>query len=201
MKRVQGLLVILIAGSSHVGKTTLARRLSEALGWETISTDGLGRHPGRPWPTVRPSVAEFYERLEPETIYWFLRVHHDNMWPILKPLITGRAAVQKTLLLEGSALRPESIAPLLSDVVTGICLYADADFLREKMRGEAGYCRADGITRALVDKFIERSLRDNTEIHRAAIEHGLRIVDVADPEAVEDIFAELVGAARLRHPD
>ncbi len=39
---------ILIAGSSHVGKSTFAARLTKALGWSLISTDSLARHPGRP---------------------------------------------------------------------------------------------------------------------------------------------------------
>lgn len=65
---------ILIAGTSHVGKSTFAARLTKALGCSLISTDSLARHPGRPWPTVRPAVAEFYSSLSPETIHWFLKV-------------------------------------------------------------------------------------------------------------------------------
>lgn len=43
---------ILIAGTSHVGKSTLAGLLSERLRCEAISTDSLARHPGRPWPGI-----------------------------------------------------------------------------------------------------------------------------------------------------
>ncbi|MBW6422631.1 AAA family ATPase [Rhizobium sp. XQZ8] len=190
-----GLSVILIAGSSHVGKTTLATRLSEALGWRMISTDGLARHPGRPWPVVRPQVAEFYERLTPETIYWFLRVHHENMWPGIRRLIDEEIEAGKPFVLEGSALRPELIAPLLSDSVAGICLYTETDFLHSRMRAEARYDQADEAVRVVMDKFIARSLRDNSEIFAAAKEHGLRLVDTADSAAVKSIYKELVGAA------
>ena len=41
--------VILIGGSSHVGKSTLSRSLADKLGWRLISTDKMARHPGRPW--------------------------------------------------------------------------------------------------------------------------------------------------------
>ncbi len=41
--------VLLIGGTSHVGKSTLAARLASSLGWSTRSTDQLARHPGRPW--------------------------------------------------------------------------------------------------------------------------------------------------------
>ena len=39
--------VILIGGSSHVGKSTLAQSLASKLGWRYISTDSLARHPGQ----------------------------------------------------------------------------------------------------------------------------------------------------------
>ncbi|EUB96216.1 hypothetical protein PMI07_001818 [Rhizobium sp. CF080] len=191
----QGLSGILIAGSSHVGKTTLAKRLMEALGLNMISTDGLARHPGRPWPNVRPPVAEYYSRLSPETIYWFLKVHHENMWPGLKRMIEDEIRAQRPFVLEGSALRPEFIAPVISNTVVGLCLHADADVLAERMRAEAGYLQAGEAERGVIDKFIERSLRDNSEMHKAAQEHGLRIVDAADPLAVADLVDELVQRA------
>ncbi|MCJ9749828.1 hypothetical protein MOV61_03745 [Neorhizobium sp. BETTINA12A] len=188
----QGLSGILIAGSSHVGKTTLAKRLAETLNLNMVSTDSLGRHPGRPWPSVRPPVAEYYRRLSPKTIYWFLRVHHENMWPGLKRMIDGEIEARKPFVLEGSALRPEFIAPLVSETLVGICLHADTDFLRERMRAEAGYLQAGGDDRAMFDAFIERSVHDNAEMHKAARENGLRIVDAADPHAVDNLFDELV---------
>lgn len=41
--------VILLGGTSHAGKSTLARAVASSLGWRTLSTDQLARHPGRPW--------------------------------------------------------------------------------------------------------------------------------------------------------
>lgn len=73
--------VLLIFGTSHVGKSTLANRLGEALGWQMTSTDSLARHPGRPWPEVKAPVAEYYSSLSDETISWFPRAHHENMRP------------------------------------------------------------------------------------------------------------------------
>lgn len=192
----ESLSAVLIAGSSHVGKTMLANRIAKACGWKMISADGLSRHPGRPWPMVRPEVAEFYAGLSLETIYWFLRVHHENMWPGLRQSIGTEVAAGGRFVMEGSALRPELIAPLLSGFVAGICLYAEADFLRSRMRAEARYDQADEAGRVVMDRFIARSLRDNSEILSAAKEHGLRLVDAADPAAVEGIYDELVGAAR-----
>ena len=41
--------VLLIGGTSHTGKTTLAQSLAQQLDRDCISTDSLARHPGRPW--------------------------------------------------------------------------------------------------------------------------------------------------------
>lgn len=41
--------IILIGGSSHVGKSTFAQSLATHFGWSYCSTDKLARHPGRPW--------------------------------------------------------------------------------------------------------------------------------------------------------
>jgi adenylate kinase family enzyme len=48
--------VILIGGSSRIGKSTLAESLAMKLGWRHISTDSLARHPGRPWRAKPESV-------------------------------------------------------------------------------------------------------------------------------------------------
>jgi 2-phosphoglycerate kinase len=43
--------VVLIGGTSNVGKSTVAQAVAERLGFEYLSTDELARHPGRPWRT------------------------------------------------------------------------------------------------------------------------------------------------------
>jgi len=183
---------VLISGSSNVGKTTFATRLAQQLGCNVISTDSIARHPGRPWPDVRPPVAEYYSRLSHETIYWFLKVHHENMWPSIRQRIDAERRVQMPFVFEGSALRPEYIAPLISGELLGVFLYADNDSLRERMRSEAKYNHSDETRRSIIDKFIDRSLRDNSEMHAAARKHGVRVVDTSDDLAVATLFDEFV---------
>lgn len=188
--------VVLIAGGSHVGKTTLATHLADALGCNAIATDRLARHPGRPWPGIPTPVTEYYERLSPETIYWFLRAHHENMWPGLRRLIDHKGLAERALIFEGSALRPEYIAPLLSDAVFGVCLHAPEEFLRKRMEVEAGYSEASHAERLVMDKFIERSLRDNAEMREAAVQHGLILVDVSERSAIEELGQRLIDHLR-----
>jgi 2-phosphoglycerate kinase len=195
-----GCRIVLLAGTSHVGKSTLATRLADALGCVVISTDRLARHPGRPWPSIPRPVIEYYERLTPETIYWFLRAHHENMWPALKQIIDDQKLTEGALVLEGSALRPEYIAPLLSDTVIGLCLHAPEAFLRERMQVEAGYSEASDADRLVMDKFIGRSLRDNAEMHDSAVDHGLTLVDASQRGTVENLYRRLVDDIRAAAP-
>ncbi|MGO4683540.1 hypothetical protein [Hyphomicrobium sp. 2TAF46] len=183
--------VVLIFGTSHVGKSTLAGRITEATSWPLVSTDSLARHPGRPWPQVKEPVAEYYSSLSDETIYWFLRAHHENMWPALRQKIVEACHAGQGLIVEGTALRPEYIAELDRQKVLTIGLYADRDFLRERMEAASGYSQGDDRTKLLIDKFIARSLRDDMEIVRAADRFGLRLVDAAEALQLDRVVEEL----------
>jgi 2-phosphoglycerate kinase len=175
--------VLLIFGSSNVGKSTLAARFVELLGWVTQSTDGMARHPGRPWPEVRDQVAEYYSNLSDDTIYWFLRVHHENMWPRIEQTIgeTLNSGVCGAVL-EGSALRPEYVAKLSYPNLACVGLFADEQFLKDRIKSASHYMQHDSGRKLLIDKFLTRSLRDNAEVVKAANRLGLPLVDVADPE-------------------
>ncbi|MDH6294457.1 hypothetical protein SAMN03159422_00827 [Agrobacterium fabrum] len=186
---------ILIAGTSHVGKSTLAGLLSTRLGWQAISTDSLARHPGRPWPGIPAPVEEYYTALSAETIHWFLKVHHQNIWPLIRPMIDSSSHVGNPAIFEGAALRPEFISPLLGSTVAGLLLHAGNDFLLERMRSHARYEDATAGQRRIMDAFIERSLRENTEMLASAREHRLPIVDVTSPEALKTLVADLVARA------
>lgn len=189
------LLTILIAGTSHVGKSTLAGLLSEKLGCEAISTDSLARHPGRPWPGIPAPVEDYYTQLSAETIHWFLKVHHQNIWPLIRSLIDNTSGTGNPAIFEGAALRPEFISPLLGGTVAGVFLHAGNDFLLERMRSHAQYDDATASQRRIMDAFIERSLRENTEMLASAQQHNVAVVDVTKPQALETLVADLAARA------
>lgn len=189
------LFTILIAGTSHVGKSTLAGLLSEKLGCEAISTDSLARHPGRPWPGIPAPVEDYYTQLSAETIHWFLKVHHQNIWPLIRSLIDNTSGTGNPAIFEGAALRPEFISPLLGGTVAGVFLHAGNDFLLERMRSHAQYDDATASQRQIMDAFIERSLRENTEMLASAQQHHLPVVDVTKPQALETLVADLAARA------
>ena len=183
---------LLIAGTSHCGKSTLAARVSKALGWRAVSTDALGRHPGRPWLNIPQAVCEFYDALSDESIYWFYRVHHDNMWPLMVQTIASEHGREGGLVLEGSALRPERIASLGRFEGMAICLTAPEDFLAMRIRSESGYAGRTDAERRHIDKFMVRSLRDNVDLVDAARRHDIAVLDVSDAGAYEAATANLV---------
>lgn len=189
---------ILIAGTSHVGKSTLAGLLSDRLRCEAISTDSLARHPGRPWPRVPVPVEEYYSQLSAETIHWFLKIHHQNIWPSIRTMIDSRSGTGTPAIFEGAALRPELISPLLGDEVAGVFLHAGNDFLLERMRCHARYQDAAAEKRRIIDAFIERSLRENTDMLASAQEHRVPVVNVTQPRAFETLLTDL--AARAEAP-
>ncbi|WP_043612674.1 AAA family ATPase [Ensifer sp. ZNC0028] len=186
----QPALGILIGGTSHVGKSTLAGTLARSLSRELISTDALGRHPGRPWPTVRPEVAEYYASLTDETIHWFLKVHHENMWPRIRQIVDSHRERGQPFVLEGAALRPEYVAELEAGSVTAVFLYADDDFLRQRMLDEARRDERYEQKAGIINKFIERSLRENRDMLESARAADIRCIDVAVPGAVEAVAQE-----------
>ncbi|CUX09217.1 hypothetical protein [Agrobacterium genomosp. 13] len=186
---------ILISGTSHVGKSTLAGLLGAKLGCEAISTDSLARHPGRPWPGIPAPVEEYYTQLSAETIHWFLKVHHQNIWPLIRGLIDSKARTGNQAVFEGAALRPEFVAPLLGEATAGVFLHAENDFLLERMRSQARYNDAASGQRRIMDAFIERSLRENAEMMASARQLGMPLVDVENPAALDSLVTELVERA------
>ena len=77
--------IILIGGTSHCGKSTLARSIGETLGIEVIATDGLAKHPGRPWKAapeqVPVHVKEHYSQLAPKQLLADVLDHYRILWP------------------------------------------------------------------------------------------------------------------------
>lgn len=192
------ILCVLITGTSHAGKSTLAASIGNALGWPVVSTDKLARHPGRPWPTAPRYVAEYYSLLSDDAIYTFLLHHHANMWPGIQRLIRDHREQDAPLVLEGSALRPEYLATLDTSEACMVYLHSDSDFLRQRMYDQSRYHELDRGHQRIVDKFVDRSLRDNKETREAARLHGLLAIDVRDSDAVETFLDDVT--RRLDRP-
>ncbi|MFL5999553.1 MAG: AAA family ATPase [Streptomyces sp.] len=194
---MRGVRVVLIGGTSHTGKSTVAAVLADRLGFEHRSTDLLARHPGRPWRTpereVPPHVAEHYATLAVDELIDSVLAHYERLWPRIEELVRARVT-GPGLVLEGSALWPERVATLDVPHAAAVWLTADEDVVRARIR--AG--RYDGATREerfLMDKFLARSARFQSLMVAAVDRLGLARVDVGKDMSVSEVADAVLAQA------
>ncbi|MGJ4855213.1 hypothetical protein AB4037_19185 [Labrys sp. KB_33_2] len=183
---------LLLLGTSHVGKSTCAHHIGSALGWPVISTDQLGRHPGRPWTGVPDPVMEFYLRLADDAIHWFLRVHHENIRPLIQSKLQALRQEGNGFVLEGAALRPEYCPDWAIGAALVICLHAEPRALRERIERGSRYSQQDDRMKIAIDKFAERSVRENEAFVEAATRHDIPLMNVSDPNSADRLAKDLI---------
>ncbi len=171
---------ILIGGTSHAGKSTLAAALAAHLSWEHRSTDRLARHPGRPWSVngrpVPSHVAEHYATLSPDELLADVLEHYRvNVMPQVQEILNTPAADASScgLVLEGSALWPDYVANLLGDEVMAVWLVAPDKVIADRIRGNSRCADASATEQHLIQKFIDRTLLYNRQLITSLAQHGL----------------------------
>ncbi|UIX32169.1 hypothetical protein [Streptomyces sp. GQFP] len=186
--------VVLIGGTSNVGKSAVAQVVADRLEFTCRSTDGLARHPGRPWRTpeweVPTHVAEHYRTLTVEELVSSVLEHYERLWPRIEGLIAQHAHGQGGLVLEGSALWPTRVAALTVPHTAAVWLTAEDTVVRERVHGAGGYTRATAEERYLMDKFLARSARYQSLMRAEIAGLGLdpaRVVDAGDGRSVEAV--------------
>lgn len=177
--------MILIGGSSHVGKSTVAESLATALGWTHISTDRLERHPGRPWASipnqVPDHVSEHYLSLTvDELIEDVLRHYKLNVWPKVEAIIASHLndPTASGMVLEGSALWPDFVSNLDFTKVAAIWLTASDELFQLRIHANSLYTSKSPRERTMIDKFLERSLAYDKRMVEAVNRHRLNLLDV-----------------------
>jgi 2-phosphoglycerate kinase len=182
--------VILIGGSSHAGKSSLARRLAARPGWTAASTDNLGRHPGRPWrpagEAVPAHVAAYYLDLSTEAQVDDVLRYYETLWPAIEALVRSHAedGAHPRLVLEGSAIWPERVAALNFPGVSAVWLTAPAEQFEARILAESRHVHADARGRALIEAFLARTLAFDALLREAAERLGAPVSSAGDDEAV-----------------
>jgi hypothetical protein len=188
--------LVLIGGTSHVGKSTVSRALAADLGWRHLSTDRLARHPGRPWHAVPDHVREHYTSLPGPELVTAQLLHYERMWPtITAELERSLASDEPGLVIEGSGIWPERVAAIGSPAVAAFWLTADADVLDARIRAESGVDELPAAAQLLVAKFVARTLGFDQRLRAALAAAGLTAVDVSDSPTVDELVARLRTAA------
>ncbi|MDH6213962.1 AAA family ATPase [Streptomyces pseudovenezuelae] len=186
--------VVLIGGTSNVGKSTVAQEVAQRLGFGCLSTDGLARHPGRPWRTpeweVPAHVAEHYASLTVEELIVSVLDHYERLRPRIERLITDHAAGDgggSGLVLEGSALWPVRVAELTVPRTAAVWLTADPAVLRDRVHADGRYEASTAREQALMDKFLARTDRYQSLMIEALDQRGLDRLDVGAGQSVEAV--------------
>ncbi|MFH8882270.1 hypothetical protein [Streptomyces californicus] len=198
--------VVLIGGTSNTGKSTVAGRPAERLGFEHRSTDGMARHPGRPWRTpeheVPADVAEHCATLTPDELLASVLAHYERLWPRIEELVTDCARPgAEGLVLEGSALLPERVAQLTVPRTAAVWLTADDALLRDRVRRAGRYAHASKEERLLMDRFLARTRRFQARTVEAVESLGPARLDVGGGRTAEELADAVMSAAtRLHRP-
>jgi 2-phosphoglycerate kinase len=185
----KALRVILIGGPSNVGKSTLAQSLASRLGWQRKSTDGMVPYPGRPWGNARPHVAEHYLSLSPEQLIEDVIRHYMSLRPAIRSMIIAHAAdpAAAGLVLEGSAVWPESVVDLRANGVAALWLTASDDFLQRRIYAASGYGEAPDRERAIIDKFLGRVQRYNQRMLEDVRRFGLPWLNAEETASLAEL--------------
>ena len=168
--------------------------IARRLGFDYVSTDKLGRHPGRPWGEVPPHVVEHYRSLTSSQLVDALLEHYQRMWPRIEELVTERATAPEGagLVLEGSGVWPANAARLTTPYTSAVWLSANERVLTARMQGVSGYADLSAEARYLVDKFLARSLGYQTRMLALVEQLALNHLDVTGLRSPEQLTNEIL---------
>ncbi len=182
--------LILLGGTSHVGKSTFGRRLAEELNWNYLSTDQLARHPGRPWRSDASDVpddvvAHFTTLTTHELSEAVLEHYRINVWPIVDAIIRSRLnnPFEHGLIFEGSAILPKMISEANYERVRAAWLTAPVPVITERLRANSEYDRRTPAERVLIDAFLQRSIALDEVFRDAARRTNQMVVDTSEDNA------------------
>jgi 2-phosphoglycerate kinase len=184
---------ILIGGPSNAGKSTLAESLALRLGWRHRSTDRLARYPGRPWRKDRQAIPEHliehYSSLSVGDLFAGVRDHYRNMWPEIKALVTSHATDCSTerLILEGSAIWPETVVTLDLENVVPIWLAPSDELLEDRIHKASHFEETSVREQEIIQKFVGRAWRYNEEMKAAATQFDIETISIEAPYCVEQL--------------
>ncbi|RYG70766.1 2-phosphoglycerate kinase [bacterium] len=198
--------VVLIGGTSNVGKSTLAKSLAAQLDWHYRPTDKMARHPGFPWvgPDGQPRpdfVLEHYRTLEVEELLADVLAHYlKNVVPQVEALISEvrRRDEGRGVIIEGSALWPEFVVKLAyEDDVEALWLIAGNDLLRDRIYWRSGYDYASDDEKFVIQKFLDRTWLYNERMREKLVELGLRFMNVEEVKSPGELLRRCLGKLEL----
>lgn len=140
---------------------------------------------------VPAHVAEHYRSLSAEALLADVLQHYRKLWPSIREVVTRHATDHgsKRLIIEGSALWPESVASLQIERVAAVWLTASDSLLQRRIADASQLAGVTGDERLLIEKFLERTLRYNERMLAAIARLGLASIDVESQLSLEALSA------------
>lgn len=186
--------IILVGGTSHTGKSTLAEFLAAKFGLINISTDKLARHPGRPWKE-RPEeiplhVQQHYFNLSQHDLLVDVVKHYQKIWPLVLSVIESH---RNHLVMEGSALLPRLVHSINSKEITAVWLTASDLFLKDRIYKSSNYFNKSSNEKYLIDQFAARAIAFDHLILKEVKALNLLFLNVEKFENVADLAKSLEG--------
>ncbi len=192
--------VLLIGGTSHAGKTSLATFLASEVDGEHLSTDSLGRHPGRPWPRgknpVPAHVADHYLTLSRNELLTDVLRHYAGLLPAIEDIISRRIndRALKPLFFEGSAHWPYHVADLVSENVQAVWLTINEHLLTQRIYDSSSFSQSGKKQKRLIQKFLDRSIHYNHQMNEAIQHLGLKSIEVTSSTGMPDLRKKIISS-------
>jgi 2-phosphoglycerate kinase len=187
--------VLLVGGTSHVGKSTVAGRLAADPGWRHHSTDQFARHPGRPWrddQTQLPADVVAYYSSGPVagSLDSVLQHYRRNVWPIADAVVRSHLnnPFDPCLVLEGSAILPDMVCASQFERAGCIWLTATNDVIRERILESSRFGGRSQSEGELIEAFTQRALAFNEIIVESARRLGQDCLDVSSSDVLPDLL-------------
>ncbi|MGN6531034.1 MAG: hypothetical protein ACTHK0_04710 [Ginsengibacter sp.] len=189
--------IVLIGGTSHTGKSTVAKFLAAKTAFNNLSTDSLARHPGRPWKErlreIPLHVQEHYCNLPVDELVRDVVKHYEKIWPIVQQVIETNT---NGLILEGSALLPKLIQQLNLKTITPVWLTATDAFLKDRVYKSGNYSNKSIKEKYLIDKFAERTIAFNRMILKETEEFNFPCLEVERFGKLQDLVNKCIQITR-----
>lgn len=177
-------MVIMIGGSSHVGKTLLAQKLVKKLNYSCLSLDHLKMG------LIRAGITNLTVEQDYEMRYY--------LWPIVAEMIKTAIENDQNLIIEGCYIPGEwqdSFTDEYLEKIRCIFIVMSEEYLREKFDDVKNY--ASVIEKRLDDNpDLERLIMCSKEFKKDCLEHGISCLEIIkdyNPDKIIKLMLEMWG--------
>lgn len=141
-------------------------------------------------------MADHYASLSVAELIDSVLAHYGRLWPRIESIVSENAVDDSSggLVVEGSALWPDSVATLQPGAVQSLFLTAKPGCFEQRIRRNAGYALANERGRALIDKFVARTQRFDERMMESVKRLGLAHIVIDESETPDELLERCLRA-------